>query len=373
MLQKTLKNKKKQILFIIPTLTGGGAERVIVTLLQNLDRSKFQLSLAVIDISGQVFLSDLPGDVEIIDLKGSRVRFAMLKVMRLIWQRRPDVVFSTLGHLNLALAISRPLLPNDVFYIARETSVVSEVIRDTSSSAIWRWAYRQFYSRFDRVICQSIYMARDLIDNFSVSSAKVVVINNPVDRKKIIALTAEAVVLAAKNNEINLLAAGRLVKVKGFDLLIGAIALCDDLPINLTILGEGPLLADLKALTQRFGIAEKVRFLGFQKNPYPYFAQADAFVLSSHYEGFPNVVLEAMACGTPVIATPAVGGTSEILNGLSGCYISREVSSASLAESIRYYFNSPYRRMPESSVAPFALEKIMDAYAAQFEAEASIG
>ena len=78
--------------------------------------------------------------------------------------------------------------------------------------------------------------------------------------------------------------------------------------ICLTLLGEGPLRPELERLAQQSGVADRVHFVGFQKNPYPFFAQADAFVLSSRYEGFPNVVLEALACGTPVIATPAPGG-----------------------------------------------------------------
>jgi len=88
-------SSRRRILFLIPTLTGGGAERVIVTLLRYLDRSKFKLALAIVDTHGAVFKDDVPEDVEFIDLKYSRVRYATPKIMRLIWRTRPDVVFST--------------------------------------------------------------------------------------------------------------------------------------------------------------------------------------------------------------------------------------------------------------------------------------
>ncbi len=119
---------------LIPSLRGGGAERVIVALLRHLDRTKFRLMLAVVDMREAAYQDYVPNDVELIDLGCSRVRYALPKIIRLIWQQRPEVVFSTLGHLNLALAIVRPLLPDGVRYVAREACVVSEVIRDYPAS-----------------------------------------------------------------------------------------------------------------------------------------------------------------------------------------------------------------------------------------------
>ena len=176
-----LRNSRRRILFLIPTLNCGGAERVIITLIRHLDRSKFELALAVVDMSNAVFRQDVPEDVELIDLNSSRVRYAVTKIIHLIWKRRPDVVFSTLGHLNLALAVVRPLLPSNTRYLARETTVVSEGVKSYVQPSWWAWAYRTFYGRFDRVICQSKYMRDDLVAHFDLSVGKSVVINNPVD------------------------------------------------------------------------------------------------------------------------------------------------------------------------------------------------
>ena len=98
--------RKRKVLFIIPGLRGGGAERVIVTLLNHLNRKKFILTLAVVDIRDEVFLNQIPKDVDLIDLKSKRVRYAIIKIIRLIWNYQPNIVISTLEHLNLTLALS---------------------------------------------------------------------------------------------------------------------------------------------------------------------------------------------------------------------------------------------------------------------------
>ena len=136
----------RTVLFLIPTLTGGGAERVIVTLLTHLDRNRFKATLAVVDLRGAAFRADIPADVELVDLQSTRVLYALPSIVRLIWQRRPDVVFSTLGHLNLALSMVRPLFPRGIRTIARESSVVSETLISSRFPRLWSFLYRHFFA-----------------------------------------------------------------------------------------------------------------------------------------------------------------------------------------------------------------------------------
>jgi glycosyltransferase involved in cell wall biosynthesis len=129
----------------------------------------------------------------------------------------------------------------------------------------------------------------------------------------------------------------------------------------LTLLGEGPLRAALEQLAKHRGVADRVRFVGFQKNPYPFFVQADAFVLSSRYEGFPNVVLEALACGTPVIATPAPGGVAEIAELAGGVLLASAVDAESLSLAIKRFFGGEAKTGPVR-LTPFHVDKIVDQY-----------
>ncbi|MDQ3776532.1 MAG: glycosyltransferase [Pseudomonadota bacterium] len=367
--------KRRRVLFVMPTLRGGGAERVMITLLCHLDRARFQLVLAVVDSLEAAYRADVPKDVEFIDLRCTRVRYALPKIMRLIWRSRPDVVFSTLGHLNLALAMLRPLLPNGVRYIGREGCVVSETLTEYTHPRLWAWAYRRFYARFDVVVCQSLDMRDDLVGHFAFPPVKAVIIHNPVDIERIRCLAAD---VSSRDHEPaawrtetapHLVAAGRLSRQKGFDLLIEALALCDGRQPRLTLLGEGPLRAALEELARQRGVAERVRFAGFQKNPYPFFVRADAFVLSSRYEGFPNVVLEALACGTPVIAMPSPGGVAEIAELAGGVLLAPAVDAESLSVAIKRFCGGETgtRRITLTS---FHVGKIVEQYEALLIAEA---
>jgi glycosyltransferase involved in cell wall biosynthesis len=192
------------------------------------------------------------------------------------------------------------------------------------------------------------------------------VINNPVDTNRIRYLAKASLdnLTSKQDGCLYLVAAGRLSYQKGFDLLIEAIALCQNTSIYLTILGEGPKRKELEQLAEAKGVADRVSFAGFQQNPYAFFAHADAFVLSSRYEGFPNVVLEALACGTPVIATPAPGGVKEILENVDHCLLASEVSAEALAHKLSRFVKGS--RVSDCAVVPYSVDIITRQYEAVF-------
>jgi glycosyltransferase involved in cell wall biosynthesis len=276
-------------------------------------------------------------------------------------------VFSTLAHLNLTLAALRPVMPRRTAFIGREGTIVSENLKGFEYRALWLAAYRAFYPRFDAVVCQSRYMQTDLVENHGVPREKTVVINNPVDLERVTRALPPRRPPREVGSKLRLVAAGRFTQEKGYDLLIEALALLRDMEISLCILGDGPLVPDVKRRIAELGLERAVTLAGFQSNPFRWFAEADAFVLSSRYEGFPNVVLEALACGIGVIATPAIGGTPEILDGMAGCVLASAVSAPALAEAIRDWASRPFAGIPPSALDRYGTRAIADQYSSLFD------
>jgi glycosyltransferase involved in cell wall biosynthesis len=155
-----------------------------------------------------------------------------------------------------------------------------------------------------------------LMEGFHISAENIVCIYNPVDVERInnIANMGENP-FADKGVGPHIVTAGRLYNQKGFDRLMRAFPALLKLRsgAQLWILGQGPRESEYKGLRVSLGLADCVHFVGFQKNPYKWFKHADLFVLSSRYEGLPNALLEAIACGCPVLAIDHPGGTREIL------------------------------------------------------------
>ncbi len=357
-----MKKNKTTVLFALPSLQGGGSERVISILLQHLDRQKFIPMLIVLQKEGP-YLKDIPSDVEIIDLRSKRLRDALFTLVKTIKTLKPDIVFSTLGHLNLYMALIKPILGEHIKLIARESSIVSIRNRNNRYTFLFDRLYRIFYNKLDKIVAQSHYMKKDLCNHYHTHTHNITVINNPVDTQNIQQKMIAENKQIFKPNRVNLLAVGRLNAVKGFDLLITSIA---DIPENyhLTIIGEGEEKEELLALVEKLDLAHRIHFAGFLSNPFPYMHQADIFVLSSRYEGFPNVVLEANACGTPVVAFACPGGTAEIIEeGINGFLATCEDPKA-LAETLKkaasHTWNS--EKIMEHVVSRYDVNKITREY-----------
>jgi glycosyltransferase involved in cell wall biosynthesis len=366
--QSLMTSDRKRVLFILPSLGAGGAERVKITLLRHLDRSRFEPHLALVEAVGP-FLTEVPPDVPIHDLKAIRVRYALPAIFRLVWKLRPHAVVSALAELNVVMGLIKPLLPRGLkLLVEEETSATAELAEKGASTLIWHWLYRHFYAKADKVICVADYVVNDLAVNFRIPREKLTRIYNPVDIDKTRALASEG------NDPFrgpgpHLVAAGRLLRVKAFDMLLDAMAMVRKaIPTaRLTILGGGPLESDLKSQRERLGLTDAVHFVGFQSNPYPYFKHADLFVLSSRYEGLPLVVLEALAVGTPVVATDCPGGIREILDGCaSGRLVpnadSRLLADALVSECQSERGTSPGEENLEEILDKFRIEKVVRDY-----------
>ena len=318
----------KNLFLVIPTIRqGGGAARVMLNLLNKLDRSKYKITL-VVNILETENMPLLPKDVDVIELGYKKSRFAIILFCMVMYREKPDVVFSTMGHLNILIGAFRWALPSKTMFIARETNTVSVKNKYQPYPILFDIMYRLFYNNFDKIVAQTNFMKTDLVDNYQIQKDKIVVINNPIDTNIIdenIMKSNERETNAHQDaNVLKLIAVGRLSHQKGYDLLFKALALLD-INYHLDIYGTGPELGKLSDIIDDLSLTSNVRFMGFTDNPYEKMAKSHLLLLSSRYEGFPNVVLEANYCGVPVIAFDSPGGTAEIIdNGFNGFLVDYE-------------------------------------------------
>ncbi|MFL1604302.1 glycosyltransferase [Riemerella anatipestifer] len=304
--------KKKEIIFILPDMEMGGAERIVTTIANHLPREKFTPKIMLLRKEGG-YLDFLKKDIDIIDLKTPRIRHSLKPILREIWRRKPDIVFSGFGEVNAYLSIFTRLFPK-VKFIARETNVVSKHVTRKEIKFFYK-----FYNNFHTIIAQSDDMAEDLIKNFNIKPNKITKINNPVDFEFIDQQLSISEKPNLFSNEMkNVVAIGNLSERKGFDNLLKVFSFLKNEPIKLHILGDGKDKELLHQMKEELGLSNVI-FHGKQKNPYQFLKYADLFILSSRYEGFPNVLLESGACGTYALANNCPGGINEIIKyGVNG-------------------------------------------------------
>lgn len=348
---------KKSILFILPDLNAGGAERIVTTIANHLPREKFSPSILLLRKEG-LYLDFLQNDVEIIDIKTPRIRYALKPILKQIRKRKPDIVFSGFGEVNAYLSLFIKLFPKTKF-IARETNVVSQHVTRREI----RFFYK-FYNNYNKIICQSDDMMNDLVENFKIKKDKLIKINNPVDFNFI----EEKLENATKPESYregfkNVIAIGNLSERKGFDNLLKVFVKLKQHKVLLHILGDGRDRELLHQMKQNLEL-ENVIFHGVQKNPYPFLKFADLFVLSSRYEGFPNVLLEAGACGTYSLANNCKGGIHEIIqpkiNGEISEIENHEVFAAKIVEILEQNHDS--KAIKNSIQSRFSKEMILEKY-----------
>ncbi|MBM7343814.1 glycosyltransferase [Pantoea coffeiphila] len=312
---------KKKIALIIPFLGRSGAERVIFNLLNNLDRNKFELHLLLYkDIpENNSLLNSLSSDVIVnyLNIKG-RVRTSLFsfvfKLRRYFKDEKIDSFLISDGVSNAALSPFLFLLGKNVKKIARESNLPTFFEKNILIKSLYKYCYRNY----DVIVVQSNEMYEDLSEKFNIPKNRITKINNPLDISKIRSLSEQSIEYVFKDGTINLLTIGRLTYQKGFDLLINALANFSENKYHLTIIGDGEENDSLRKLAEDRGLLNCISFIKSTDNPYAFMKKADIFISSSRWEGYPNVVIEAIACGTPVVSNNYPGGISEIINERNG-------------------------------------------------------
>jgi len=338
-----------KIAFLINSMAGGGAERVVSNLLNNLSRENRELFLVVLE---DKFYYQIPNDVKIINLRAKF--FGFFKFKKIIKENQINLVFSFLGRSNYTNILAKLFGSGHKVYINERVNPL-EMHRALNLKAILnRFLLRKLYKKADLIFCNSLGIRDSLNKNFNIGLNKIKVIYNPIDIEKIQNLCHNN--LESEYQEIFrhpvIINIGRLTKQKGQEYLIrafkiirgptSAISQRSDLSkAKLVILGEGELENELRELTKSLGLKNDVFFLGWQKNPFKFLARAKVFVLSSLWEGLPNTLIEALACGVPAVSTDCSSGPNEIIeNNKTGILVPVK-NEQTLAQAIVKLLNNP--------------------------------
>ena len=352
---------KKKVAIILSNFEGGGAERVVSNIIRYLDQDKIELKIILLEKKG-VYLKSIPENIEIIDLNCKRARYSIKKLIKAINSFEPEVIFSAMGQLNLIISAMRMFYKGNPSIIVREDNTPSKKLADMKKvkGGLFKVLYKILYPCVDLIIAQCESMRKDMIDNIGINGEKIKVIYNPVDILKI--SREKDLYNPYNNNNINLVAVGRLVYQKGFDILIDAFKRVNDkIPnVRLTILGDGKLLEDLNKKIDKYNLSDSVTIESFKENPYPYINYADTFILSSIWEGFPNVLLEALACDTKVVATDCKSGPREILGDNTWGLLVKENDSEELAKGIIRSINT--KKNENTRALDYDVQKIVKIY-----------
>jgi glycosyltransferase involved in cell wall biosynthesis len=337
---------------VLPSLSGGGAERAAVHILNALDPSRWNRSMYLFTREGP-YLADLdPAIAVACGTEGG----------------------SFLSYFSVLTAARAAAIGARVVF--NQQTPMSAFLSDEDYHWRRRWDRRAFslvtrigYRLTDAIVTTSKGVADDLVTQFGVAASRIRVVHNPVDIAAVTEAASQPIDAAHAGawSRPAIVAAGRLADAKNYPLLLDALAqLRRTVPARLFILGQGEREAALRGQMARLGLTDAVVLCGFQRNPWKYIARADVFALSSRYEGFGNVLVEAMACGVPVVATSSPGTREIVSDGIDGFLVDRHEPAALASALERILTDAALReRMAQAgrmTAARFALPAIAAAY-----------
>lgn len=351
----------KRVLLMVSSMRGGGSERQVLLLAQSLDRSRFSPHLYLTEAEGD-FLDRVPDDVPIhsfdscpdrggVYVPGRQLRRQTAFLRGVIQDNKIDVVYDRTFHMTL--------LAGKAASIRRVSTIVSPPhlalpLVEKRFVAIKRRRLAAAYRKSDVVIAVSKQAAESAELYYGLAPSSVHVVKNPVDLQQVSAAAHRQP--SGRADQTRLVCVGRMTEEKGHaDLIAGIATLADRWPksrgdLMLRLVGDGPLRHNLEAQVASLGLTDSIQFIGALENAADEIASADALVLPSRFEGMPNVVLESMALGTPVIATRA-GGTIELQQDSPTAFWAQPGNPASIADAILDFACHPQRAAQQSAAA----------------------
>ena len=376
---------KKKILIRIGSLRHGGAEKVLVTFLKNLSPDKYEIDLLLNLYSGK-YLKDVPSWINIYYLnKGemittNRPQDIPQKAYRVIYQKLlktfPKILYSTIlsnKQYDIEFAAIHGIADEILNSPIKSSKKIVWIHNDLSNIPEYTEERLRKFFGFDKILVISNKI-NDLflsLANTEVEKQKIVRIYNPIDVEEILNLAKIPCDLKKKEGVKTFVSIGTVFPQKGFDRLLRAHKRLIDEGFlhNVWIVGDGYDFPNIEKLFHELKVEDTAKLVGFKENPYPYFTQADYYILSSRYEGYPTVLFEAMVLAKPIIATD-VSGVREILNnGELGYIIPNE--DEEIYNSMKFFlenndFALNYTNTIQSKSLPFELKNAVESIEQNF-------
>jgi glycosyltransferase involved in cell wall biosynthesis len=342
---------------------GGGAQRIMLTLAQAIAERGYLVDLVLVRAEGPN-LDDVPASVRIIDLACRRIVASLPKLGTYLRHERPAALMSFLSPVNCVATWARKLAAPKTRLVISERSTFSTAKKSATDRLVLPWLMRWSYPSADALVAISNGVAEDICSVTGVDPDRVKVIYNPAYRPEIADLAHEPLdhPWFREGAPPVLLGVGRLTAQKDFPTLIRAFAAVRaQRPTRLMILGEGEDRGLLMKLIADLRLSSDVALPGFEKNPFAYMQRSAVFVLSSLWEGFGNVLVEAMALGTPVVSTNCPSGPAEILEEGRWGKLVPVGNPTAMAQAILDTLSSPMRDA-RSRARDFSVDRIVDSY-----------
>nr|WP_321244152.1 glycosyltransferase [uncultured Psychroserpens sp.] len=299
-----MNDTKINITFALPSLAAGGAERVMSFVAQNLDQSKFNVTLLITEFEKNAAY-DIKG-IPVIYLNKDRVLKAIPALFKYVIKNKPDIVISAIGHLNTVMAYAT-IFSKRTKFISREVNILS-ALKDFAlkKNTIGSYFSDRRFNYSDKIICQSNDMKEDIQKYNDIDEQKLVVINNPITDAFQCEKTEKT------NKKLHFITVARLKEQKGHKRVIDALSKIE-FPFHYTIVGDGPEHDNVFAQLEKYNLMSQVTHIENTNEVPKYLTESDVYLQGSFIEGFPNAVIESSAMGTPILAFNAPGGINEII------------------------------------------------------------
>jgi glycosyltransferase involved in cell wall biosynthesis len=390
-------HERVRLAILLLSLPLGGAERMMITLANGLARKGCEVDLVLVRRKGAL-VSEVARNVKLVELGTARPTAVIPLLLRLPWptlrlvlpallrhklpavarslprivaylqSAQPDALLTTLPNSNIVALWARWLSRTRTRLVLREANTTSKEIARSNHPFENRWPalMRQWYPHADAIVAVSDGVAADLSRLARLPRNRITTIFNAVDVNRIRELASAPITDGwfAEGAPPVLLAVGRLAPQKDYGTLLRAFALVRwHRSVRLVILGEGPERNRLQDEAIALGIAADVKMSGAVPNPFPYIARARLFVMSSAWEGLPNVLVEALACGCPIVSTDCLSGPREILEGGSFGELASVGDHTALAEAILRALASPADRPRlQARAQSFSVDRVAERY-----------